>query len=429
MTPSNKKPQKSVWRAFFSARMLVMFLTGFSSGLPLLLTGGTLQAWMTDSKVDLTVIGIFALVGLPYTLKFLWAPLMDRYTPSFRFLLGRRLSQRLGGRRRGWMLLTQIGLFIAIAAFSLTNPTATPAAVAFVALCVTLFSASQDIVLDAYRRDSLPEEELGLGSSLFVNGYRIAMLVSGAFALMLADHLPWNTVYLIMAAMMAVGIITTVFAPEPESGGPPPRSIQSAVIEPFVDYFKHKGALEFLAFVLLYKIGDSMASAMTTPFILSLGFTKTEYSAVAKVFGLWATIFGGVAGGLWIIKLGLNRSLWVFGFLQMVSTLGFSVLAQAGKSIPVLTGVVAFENFASGLGTSAYVAFMASLTNKRFSATQYALLSSLMGVPRVLASAPTGWMAKNMGWEAFFVACTLIAVPGMLLLLRVTRHRKFLRSD
>ena len=395
-------------RAILSKKMLIIMLTGFSSGLPLLLIGSTLQAWMKESGVDLTLIGIFSLVGLPYTLKFLWAPLLDRYVPLHL------------GRRRSWMLIAQVMLGISIAAIGFSDPLSSPALVALLAFLVAFFSASQDIVLDAYRREFLADEELGLGSSLYINGYRIAMLVAGAGALALSDQVPWKIVYFAMSAFMVVGILTTLFAPEGDSTVAPPRSLREAVVEPFLEYFQRDRALLILVFILLYKLGDTMASAMTTPFILDQGFTKTELAEIGKVFGLASTLLGAFIGGSIIFKIGIARSLWIFGILQAVSTAGFSVLATQGHSIPWLAAVVAFENLSSGMGTSAYAAFMASLTNKQFTATQYALLTSLMGVPRVLASAPTGWLAKSLGWEVFFIACALIAIPGILLLKKVT---------
>ena len=392
--------------------MLVLFLMGFSSGIPLLLIGSTLRAWMTEEKVDLTVIGIFSLVGLPYALKFLWAPLMDRYVPPFL------------GRRRGWLLITQIALMAAISVLGFSSPAQRPWTVAALAFLVAFFSASQDIVVDAYRREVLKDEELGLGSSLGINGYRIALLTSGALALFLADHFPWKVVYLLMAGLILVGIVTTLSASEPRRNITPPGSLKEALVEPFLDYFKRKEALGILAFVLLYKIGDQMASDMATPFYLKIGFTKTEIAAIAKTFGLGATISGALLGGILMLRLEINRSLWIFGFLQMVSTFCFSLLAQAGPSKPMLAGVIAFENLSGGMGTTAYAAFMASLCNVRFTATQYALLSSLIGIPRVFASAPTGYLAKHLGWSQFFIVCGLAALPGLLLLSRFAPWKK-----
>ena len=383
---------------------------GFACGLPLLLTITVLQAWMKEQGVDLTVIGMMALVGLPYTLKFLWAPFLDRFTLPFL------------GRRKGWLLIAQIALLLAIAGLGLTQPGKDPWMVAFVAFLVTFFSASQDIVVDAYRREDLADEELGLGSSFYIYGYRVGMLLASGGGLILADHIPFSLVYVIMAACMLPGILTTFLAREPALVAGTPQTIKEAVFAPLADYFSRNGALYILAFILLYKIGDTMASAMTIPFYLDVGFSKTEIGTVVKLFGFWATIAGSLIGGTIMLRMGVIRSLWYFGFLQAVSTAGFAVLAHIGHSVPVLSAVIAFENLSSGMGTAAYVAFMASITNKRFTATQYALLTSLMGVPRVLAAAPTGFLAKSIGWEAFFIACTLIAIPGMILLLKVAHQ-------
>jgi PAT family beta-lactamase induction signal transducer AmpG len=395
----------STLKVIFSRRMLVSFIMGFACGLPLLLTITVLQAWMTEEGVDLTVIGMMALVGVPYTVKFLWAPFFDRYIPPFL------------GRRRGWLIMAQIALMIAIAALGLTNPRFNPWMMTFVAFLVTFFSASQDIVVDAYRREDLADEELGLGSSLYVNGYRTGMLLASGGGLILSDHIPFSTVYLILALCMLPGIVTTLFTPEPAMTGAP-TTFKEAVTGPLIDYFTRENAILMLAFILLYKIGDTMAGAITTPFYLEMGFSKTEIGAIVKLFGFWATVGGTLLGGVLMLRLGINRALWVFGVLQAVSTAGFAVLARIGHSLPALSGVIAFENLTAGMGTAAYVAFMASITNKKFTATQYALLSSLMGVPRVVASAPTGFLVKYFGWENFFIACVLIAIPGILLLLK-----------
>ncbi len=396
--------------------MFIAFLMGFSCGLPLLLTGTVLQAWMKDEGIDLTTIGLMALVGLPYTVKFLWSPLLDRFTMPFL------------GRRRGWLLIAQICLIFSLIGLGFSEPKNNPWLLASMALLVTFFSASQDIVVDAYRREDLTDEELGLGSSLYVNGYRIGMLLASGGGLIMADYMPFKMVYLIMAACMLLGVLTTLFCPEPENTFGTPDTLKEAVLNPIAEYFKRDKALYVLAFILLYKIGDTMASAMTTPFYLDIGFSKTEIGAIVKLFGFWATILGGLIGGVIILRVGINDSLWVFGFLQAISTAGFAVLAKIGHSVPALSAVIGFENLTGGMGTAAYVAFMGSITNKRFTATQYALLSSLMGVPRVIASSPTGFFAKILGWESFFIACTLIAIPGILLLLRFApwssyRHR------
>jgi len=398
--------RRSILKTILSRRMLVALVMGFACGLPLLLTMSVLQAWMKDEGVDLAVIGMMALVGLPYTLKFLWAPFLDRFTLPFL------------GRRRGWMLLAQIALIASIIGLGQSNPILNPWLLAFAAFLVTFFSASQDIVVDAYRREDLSDEELGLGSSLYINGYRVGMLLASGGGLIMADHLNFSMVYLILAGCMLPGLLTTLLTPEPDTPAGTPRTMREAVVDPLIEYFSRKDALWILAFVLLYKVGDTMASAMTTPFYLDIGFSKSEIGAVVKLFGFWATIAGGLAGGIMMLRLGINRSLWIFGVLQAASTAGFALLASVGYSVSLLSAVIAFENLSSGMGTAAYAAFMASITNKKFTATQYALLTSLMGVPRVLASAPTGFLAKNIGWETFFIACALVAIPGMLLLLK-----------
>lgn len=399
-----KQSGREIMGAVFSGRMLISALMGFACGLPLLLTGSLLQAWMTEEGVDLATIGLFAFVGLPYTLKFLWAPVLDRYTP------------RLLGRRRGWLVMAQFALIVSLIGLAFSNPGVDTFGIAVAALLVTFFSASQDIVVDAYRREALSDNEQGLGASLYVNGYRVGMLLASGGGLIMADFMSFSSVYLCMAAVMLLGVGTTLFAPEPEVTEGKPRTLQDAVIHPFLEYFRRNDAVVILLFILLYKLGDTMASHMTTPFYLDIGFTKTEIGTVVKLFGFWATIIGGLAGGVLIMRLGIYRALWGFGILQGLSTAGFSVLALVGDSLPGLAAVIAFENFSGGMGTAAYIAFMASLTNKKFTATQYALLTSLMGVPRVIAAAPTGFMVEWMGWFSFFALCALIAIPGLLLL-------------
>ncbi|MBK8014672.1 MAG: AmpG family muropeptide MFS transporter [Deltaproteobacteria bacterium] len=395
--------------------MLVAMLMGFASGMPLLLTGSVLQAWMTETQVDLGTIGLFGLAGLPYTLKFLWAPILDRYT----------LSRALG-RRRGWLLCIQLALTIAIVGLGLTDPRQALLGVAIAALLVTFFSASQDIVIDAYRRESLADDEQGLGASFYVNGYRLGMLLASGGGLILADFISFGRVYLLMAACMLAGILTTLFAREPEVAAGTPKTLQEAVVQPFVEYFRRQDSVRILLFILLYKIGDTMATHITTPFYLGLGFSKTEIGTVVKLFGFSATVAGGLIGGLLILRWGIYRALWRFGLLQMVTILGFVGLAQVGHSIPVLGLVISGENLAGGMGTSAYIAFMASLTNKKFTATQYALLSSLMGVPRVIVAAPTGYLADQLGWSTFFALCTLSALPGLFIL---TRFRSWMATE
>lgn len=386
--------------------MVVALIMGFASGLPLLLTLNLLQAWMKVEGVDLTVIGVMHIVGLPYTVKFLWAPFMDRFTLSSL------------GRRRGWLLVAQILLICSIIGLGFTNPGKNIWIVAFAAFLVTFFSASQDIVVDAYRREDLADEELGLGSSLYVAGYRSGMLLAGGGGLILADHMSFTMVYVIMAACMLPTVITTLLTPEPMITEGTPKSMKEAVVGPLKDYFSREGAILILFFILFYKIGDTMASAMTTPFYLDIGFSMTQMGAIVQTTGAAATVVGGLIGGVIILRLKINRSLWVFGVLQAISTAGFAILARIGYNVFALTGVVAFEYLCSGMGTAAFIAFIASLTNKKFTATQYALLSSLIGIPRVFASTPTGYLAKNIGWEGFFIFCTLMAIPGMLLLFK-----------
>lgn len=396
----------SLWRAVFNRRMLLCILTGFSSGLPLYVLYQMVPAWLRDQQVDLATIGLFSLIAFPYTWKFLWSPLMDRWTPPL-------------GRRRGWALLTQVALTASLAAFSLFDAGTQTQQVALVAGIVALFSASQDIVLDAYRREILPDHELGIGNSMFVNAYRVSSLVPGSLALILADRIPWSSVTLVVAAFMVVGLLTALWMPEPEIARPPPRSLTEAVVEPFREFFTRNGvggALLILVFMLLYKLGDSMATALATPFYLDIGFTKTEIGTIAKLAALWSSIAGGVVGGLIMIKAGINRSLWLFGVVQVVSILGFAALSVVGADRTLLFFVVSFEYLGVGLGTAAFVAFIARSTNRAYTATQLALLTSLTGVPRTFANAGTGYLVEAYGYTSFFLLCTAVALPGMVML-------------
>lgn len=386
---------------------------GFSSGLPLLLTGSLLQAWIKESGASLATLGLLALVGLPYTLKFLWAPLFDRFAPSHL------------GRRRGWLLWIQGALTAALATLAFSHPEFGLWPVSIAALLVSFFSASQDIVIDAYRRELLPDAELGLGSAFAVNGYRVGMLMASGGGFILADTWGFPAVYLLMALLMACGMGVTWLADEPAMQQAPPRTVLEAVWQPFQEYFSRPDPWLVLAFILLYKVGDSMAAQLTTPLYLELGFTKTEIGAIVKGFGFWATVTGGLIGGALMVRLGIRAGLWFFGMLQALSTLGFALLALLGPQLWALAAVIAFENLASGMGTSAYAAFMAYLTDRRFTATQYALLSSLMGVPRVVLAAPTGWLADHLGWPGFFTLCALIALPGLALLQVMHRRGVF----
>ncbi len=387
-------------------RVLNLFGLGFSSGLPLALTSSTLQAWLMTEKVDLTTIGIFSLVGLPYALKVFWAPLMDRFSPPWL------------GRRRGWIISIQLMLVISILAMGYTSPAAMPALVAFAALVLAFLSASQDVVIDAYRADVLREQELGPGAATGVVGYRLAMLVSGALALIASDHIPWRSVYLLIAGIMFLCVIFTLLAPEPEVEVVPPRSLKEAVFGPLSDYFKRTGAVEMLIFIMVYKLGDSLAGAMTTPFLLAIDFSRSDVGTVNKAFGLISTILGTLVGGGIIARIGINRSLWVFGILQALSNLSFTALAVIGKSYPAMVTAIGIENISGGMGNAAYIAFMMSLCDKRFTATQYALLTSFMAASRIIAGGPTGAMANYFGWPVFFAVSTLGALPGLFLLTR-----------
>ncbi|HEY7902789.1 MAG TPA: AmpG family muropeptide MFS transporter [Casimicrobiaceae bacterium] len=403
---------RETWReALFNRRMLICIFTGFSSGLPLYVLINLIPAWLRSEGVELTAIGLFTLIQLPFTWKFLWSPLMDRY------------ALPMLGRRRGWMLLTQTLLLMAIPLFGLLRPQPDLWTIAWLAAAVALFSASQDIVLDAYRREILPDAELALGTSIHVNAYRIASLVPGALALVLADHLPWSAVYIVTALFMLPGIAMTLAVDEPAQSKSAPRTLREAVVEPFHEFVTRAGwrsALTILAFVFLYKLGDSMATALATPFYLDMGFSKTDIGVVAKNAGLWASVIGGLLGGLWMVKIGINRGLWLFGAVQWASILGFAVLAHAHRPDRLLLAfVIAFEALGVGLGTAAFTAYIARATNPRYTATQFALFTSLAVVPRSLVNASTGWIVERLGWVDFYLLCALLAAPGMALLLRV----------
>ncbi len=419
----------SIWQTLLNRRMLICIFTGFSSGLPLYILITLVPAWLRSEGVDLKSIGLFALIQLPFTWKFLWSPFFDRFIPPL-------------GRRRGWMLISQLALLAVIPAFGYLQPKLDIWLIAAVSMAVAFFGASQDIALDAYRREILEEAELGLGNAIHVNAYKIAGLVPGALSLVIADLLPWTAVYFITALFMLPGILMSVFVQEPELKGAP-KTLKAAVVEPFEEFVGRgiKPALLILAFIFFYKLGDSMATALATPFYLDLGFSKTEIGLIAKNAGLWPSVVGGLLGGIWMISLGINRSLWIFGVIQMVAILGFAWLAHVLKSpdftnanlmlnlvfwqIPVLTSqlwlgvVIGIEALGVGLGTAAYVAFIARTTHPLYTATQYALFSSLSAVPRTFANAATGYMVEAVGWEQFFWICFALAVPGMLLLFKV----------
>jgi MFS transporter, PAT family, beta-lactamase induction signal transducer AmpG len=393
--------------ALFNRRMLICIFTGFSSGLPFFVLLQLLPAWLRSEHVDLKSIGLFALIQIPFNWKFVWAPLLDRY------------ASRKFGRRRTWMLASQIALLLVLPVFGWFNPVQDLWSIAVLAFAVAFFSATQDIVIDAFRREILPDAELGLGTSIHVNAYRVAGLIPGSLALILADHLPWGSVFFITALFMLPGIAMSIMVSEPAIHATLPRTLREAVIEPFHEFVTRLGwrpALLMLLFVVLYKLGDNMAVALATPFYLDMGFTKTDIGAIAKHAGLWPAVAGALLGGLWMVKLGINRALWIFGVVQMVVILGMAVLARMPGNLWMLATAISFEYFGIGLGTVASIAFMARATNPAYTATQYALFTSLAAIPRVVVSAGTGWLVEQTGWFNFFLICTLMALPGMLLL-------------
>jgi PAT family beta-lactamase induction signal transducer AmpG len=404
--------RRETWReALLNRRMLICVMTGFSSGLPLYLLLNLLPAWLRTEGIDLKSIALFALVQFPYTWKFLWSPLLDRYALPWL------------GRRRGWMFAMHVALIASIAALGFLAPQTQIWTIAYLAAIVAFFSASLDIAMDAYRREILPDAELGLGNSFYVNAYRISSLVPGSLALILADRMPWSSVFVITALFMLPGLVMTLVVREPAATGAAPKTLADAVVLPFREFLARSGwrhALVILLFIFLYKLGDSMATALATPFYLEMGYTKTDIGIVAKNAGLWASVAGGLLGGLWMVKIGINRGLWLFGVVQLVSILPFAWLSTLGSpNLWALGFVIAFEALGVGLGTVAYVAFIARTTDPRFTATQFALFTSLSAVPRTLINATTGWIVAQMGWFNFFLLCTLLALPGMALLLRV----------
>jgi MFS transporter, PAT family, beta-lactamase induction signal transducer AmpG len=401
------KPISAFFQVFQSRKMAALLLLGFASGLPLFLTSRTLQAWMTVEGVDLGAIGLFSLVALPYSLKFLWSPLLDRFVPPFL------------GRRRGWLVIAQVGLTVAIAAMALQNPKQSLQLLAINALLIAFFSASQDIAFDAYRTDLLEQREMGAGAAISVLGYRVALLVTGSLALILADQMPWPLVYLCMAGLMLLSVFSSAWAPEPMGGDRPPETLADAVRLPFLEFFQRSGLWRgtlILVFIVLYRFGDALVNNMATPFLLQTGFSQTDIGAIQGGMGLLATIVGILAGGALLSQLGINRSLWVFGGLQALSNLAYFGLADLGQNYSAMVLAINVENFCGGLGTAGFVAFLMSLCNPRFSATQYALLSSLMAVSRDILVAPAGKLAEQTGWPLFFLLTLVAAVPGLALL-------------
>jgi len=402
--------------------MLICVFTGFSSGLPLYLLLNLVPAWLFSEGISLRAIGVMTLIQLPYTWKFLWAPLIDRFSlPGF-------------GRRRGWMLITQIGLLFAIGGMGRLSPQTDLTVIVYLAILLAFLSATQDIALDAFRREILGDAELGLGNSVHVNAYRIAGLVPGSLSLILADHLPWAQVFWISALFMLPGMAMALRVREPVIVSGAPKSLRDAVIEPiheFLDRAGVKQALLILAFIFFYKLGDSLCTALATPFYLSMGYTKTQIGLIAKNAGLWPAVIGGLAGGLWMVRLGIDRALWLFGAVQLLSIFGFAWLAWLGPQaaigagqLAILAGVIGLEALGVGLGTAAFVAFIARATHPLYTATQFALFTSLASVPRAFINSSAGFLVEEMGWFVFFLLCAALAVPGMLLLLKVAPWQK-----
>ncbi len=409
-------------RVLFTRRMLICVFTGFSSGLPLYLLLNLVPAWLFTEGISLKAIGAMTLIQLPYTWKFLWSPLVDRYSlPGL-------------GRRRGWMLITQIGLLFAVGGMGSLSPRLDLGAIVVFATLAAFLSATQDIALDAFRREILSDAELGLGNSVHVNAYRVAGLVPGSLSLILADHLPWGEVFWITTLFMLPGMAMALVVREPAGALAAPKSLRDAVLLPAREFLGRAGvkeALLILAFIFFYKLGDSLCTALATPFYLSMGYTKTQIGLVAKNAGLWPAVIGGLAGGLWMVRLGINRALWLFGAVQLLSIFGFAWLAWLGPQaaigvgqLAVLAGVIGLEAAGVGLGTAAFVAFIARATHPLYTATQLALFTSLAAVPRAFINAAAGYLVEQLGWFGFFLLCALLAVPGMLLLLAVAPWRR-----
>lgn len=416
MTSLNGVTSPSIWSQLFTRRMAICVFIGFSSGLPLYLLLNLVPAWLRTEHIDLKVIGAFALIQFPYTWKFIWSPFLDRFVVP------------VLGRRRGWMLLTQVALLVVIATLGGFSPsTDLPTIVVFCTLLAFL-SATQDIVLDAYRRELLSDAELGLGNSVHVNAYRLAGLIPGSLALILSDHLPWSTVFVITALFMLPGMVMTLLVSEPHRAAPP-KTLRAAVLEPFREFISRQGwrsALTILAFLFFYKLGDSLCTALATPFYMDMGFSKTDIGLIAKNAGLWPAVIGGLLGGLWMLKIGINRALWIFGVVQVLAIFGFAWLAAQGHFDNIgavertqLAIVISLEAFGVGVGTAAFVAFIARTTHPAYTATQFALFTSLAAVPRTFMNATAGWLVEAIGWSGFFWLCALLAIPGMVLLLKV----------
>lgn len=410
-------PQNSIIKTIFTTKMLICIFTGFASGLPFYLLLQLLPAWLESEGINIKTIGAFSLTQIPYILKFAWAPFMDNIS-----LLGL-------GRRRGWMLTSQLILILFIAILGFFSPSLDIWLIATICFIIALFSATQDIALDAFRRELLLDKELGLGNSIHTNAYRVAGLVPGSLSLILSNYLPWDSVFIITALFMLPAIITTLLVKEPLNQAPKTHHIEDIIINPFREFITRNGiktAMIILAFIFLYKLGDSMATSLATPFYLQMGYSRLDIGWIAKNASLWPSVIGALIGGILMIKIGINRALWSFGFVQVISILGFAVLSiegpftQIGRYQQILLAlVIGFEALGVGLGSAAFVAFIAKTTNPLYTATQFALFTSIASVPRTLINATTGIMVEYLGWTTFFGLCTLLAIPGMLLLFKV----------
>ena len=412
--------QPSIWQQIFTKNMFLCLYTGFCSGLPLFVLIQLLPAWFTSMSLDIKTIAAFTLTSLPYTWKFLWAALLDRYFPP------------LLGRRRSWIFLSQIGLFLILISYGFFDPVQDIGIITLLSIVLAFLSATQDIVIDAFRRELLSDNELGLGNSIHVNAYRIAGLIPGGLSLFLADHYPWQIVFIITASFMLPCLLITLIAKEPQhSPIDKSKPFYTAFVDPFVEFFTRKGvmgALGLILFIFLYKLGDSLATSLQTKFILDMGFTKSHIAAVVKTTSLWCSIGGGIAGGIAMLKLGVNRSLWLFGSVQLVTILGFAYLASFGhfETASISTNellklglVMAGEYLGVGLGTAAFVAFMARETNPLYTAMQLAIFTSLAALPSKFLGAYTGHLVEAFGYYHFFWICFFVAIPGMLMLFKV----------
>lgn len=399
-------------------RQLAILLMGFASGMPFLLTGSTLTYWMDRTQVDLKIIGLFALVGTPYAFKFAWAPLVDQ--------LPLPLLDRWLGRRRAWMLLAQFGILLSVLLLAWSDPAATPWFTAGAAVLVAFFSATQDIAVDAYRIEILNDDEQGAGSATTQLGYRIALWTVDAMSLLLPSLLPWPIVISLIALLIVIGMITVLFAEEPRVERPPIGTtrgwVERAVVRPFAEFLAYRGWAVILLFALLYKYGDALGGTMARPFFNQMGFSGPEIFGVTKSFGVAATILGGLAGGIVVARYGLFKSLLIAGILQAVTNLLFSWVAVAGHDIVVLTLAITADNFTGALGGVAFIGYLSSLCTAGMAGTQYALLTSLMAFGRTTLSAGGGWLAAHTGWTMFWTATTLLAIPGLLLLLWLWRQ-------